>query len=116
MTLRLRCVCAPVLCAVGRIPEKLLLLWVRDAAQAIAHLHSQSPPIAHRDIKPENLLLAVDGTVKLCDFGSCSRRAGVYDTSAVRVWRWRSCRLARPCWSCRQRSVAVHTRGACDCA
>lgn len=34
------------------------------------HLHAHR--IAHRDMKVENLLVGSDGTVKLCDFGSCS--------------------------------------------
>lgn len=33
-------------------PEARLLRRFRDAALAIAHLHSQDPPICHRDIKP----------------------------------------------------------------
>lgn len=40
--------------------------------RAVAHLHSQSPPIAHFDIKPQNFLLS-GGVFKLCDFGSASR-------------------------------------------
>ena len=67
-----------------------MLQWTRDVAQAMAHLHSQSPPIAHRDIKPENFLIAIDGAVKLCDFGSCSTHSGTIDTTAV------SCRPSYP--------------------
>lgn len=33
-------------------PEARLLRRFRDAALAVAHLHSQEPPICHRDIKP----------------------------------------------------------------
>ena len=40
-----------------------------DATNAVAYLHSQSPPIIHRDIKPENLLLFGGGSLKLADFG-----------------------------------------------
>ena len=41
----------------------------RDTAAGLAYLHAQSPAIIHRDIKSMNLLLTVDKTVKLCDFG-----------------------------------------------
>ena len=36
---------------------------------AISYLHSQDPPISHRDINPGNVLIDIDGTVKLVDFG-----------------------------------------------
>jgi serine/threonine protein kinase len=57
----------------GKLSEDRVLTIFRDAAQAVTHLHRQSPPIAHRDLKVENLLLGEDGNFKLCDFGSCSR-------------------------------------------
>eukprot|EP01043_Picozoa_sp_COSAG02_P061451 COSAG02_NODE_8264_length_2638_cov_1.376920_2_plen_628_part_00 len=49
---------------------------------AIVHLHSQTPPIAHRDLKIENVLVASDGLYKLCDFGSCSTEARVFENRA----------------------------------
>ncbi|EDV92666.1 cyclin-G-associated kinase [Drosophila grimshawi] len=42
-------------------------------ARAVAHMHTQSPPIAHRDIKIENFLIGNDKQIKLCDFGSASK-------------------------------------------
>jgi serine/threonine protein kinase len=42
-------------------------LALRDTARALAFLHARG--IVHRDVKPSNLLMAVDGSVKLADFG-----------------------------------------------
>ncbi|KAF7732377.1 serine/threonine-protein kinase HAL4/sat4 [Apophysomyces ossiformis] len=39
----------------------------KQMMQGIAYLHSMG--VAHRDIKPENLLLTLDGTLKITDFG-----------------------------------------------
>ncbi|XP_034117505.1 cyclin-G-associated kinase [Drosophila albomicans] len=42
-------------------------------ARAVAHMHTQTPPIAHRDIKIENFLIGNDKQIKLCDFGSATK-------------------------------------------
>ena len=38
---------------------------------AVEYLHNASPYVVHRDLKLENVLLAADGSLRLCDFGSC---------------------------------------------
>uniref|UniRef100_A0A383WGG4 non-specific serine/threonine protein kinase n=1 Tax=Tetradesmus obliquus TaxID=3088 RepID=A0A383WGG4_TETOB len=50
-------------------------------ARAVAHMHAQSPPMAHRDLKAENVLMLPDGTWVLCDYGSATQRAQVYETA-----------------------------------
>ena len=50
----------------------LILRIFYQATKAVAHMHSQSPPIVHRDIKIENYLLGDDKKLKLCDFGSAT--------------------------------------------
>jgi serine/threonine protein kinase len=42
----------------------------------IAYMHAMAPPHAHRDLKFENILVAGDGTLRLCDFGSSSTHEG----------------------------------------
>jgi len=51
------------------IPEKEVLAWADQIANALSFLHSQEPPIVHRDIKPSNLKLMPHGLIKLVDFG-----------------------------------------------
>lgn len=51
------------------IPEKEVLAWADQIANALTFLHSQEPPIVHRDIKPSNLKLMPHGLIKLVDFG-----------------------------------------------
>jgi eukaryotic-like serine/threonine-protein kinase len=47
------------------IEERLLLF--RSVCEAVQYAHSQA--IIHRDLKPSNILVRMDGTVKLLDFG-----------------------------------------------
>ncbi len=51
------------------LPEKDVLRWASQLADALAFLHNQEPPIVHRDIKPSNLKLTPSGLLKLVDFG-----------------------------------------------
>lgn len=57
-----------------RLRETRLLRYFVDSCKGVAHLHSQSPPVAHRDLKLENVLCAANGVCKLCDFGSATTR------------------------------------------
>ena len=36
--------------------------WATNCAEAVAHLHSRSPPLIHRDLKPQNILLTKGDT------------------------------------------------------
>jgi len=51
------------------LDEQDVLSWASQMCDALAYLHSQSPPILHRDIKPSNLKVTPTGLVKLVDFG-----------------------------------------------
>ena len=51
------------------LPEKDVLTWAEQLANALSFLHIQEPPIVHRDINPSNLKLMPNGLIKLVDFG-----------------------------------------------
>jgi len=51
------------------LPEKEVLRWAAQLADALDYLHKQDPPIIHRDIKPSNLKITPNALLKLVDFG-----------------------------------------------
>lgn len=53
----------------GRLPKPEVLNWISRVCNALAYLHSQSPPIIHRDIKPANIKIQPDSRAMLVDFG-----------------------------------------------
>ena len=55
----------------GLAPSSVLA-YLSQAAEALTHLHSQTPAVIHGDVKPGNLILTKGGRVKLVDFGISS--------------------------------------------
>jgi class 3 adenylate cyclase len=53
--------------ASGPLPPKLVIGYICQTLSALSYAHQHG--VIHRDIKPGNILLALDGTVKITDFG-----------------------------------------------
>ena len=63
-----------VLSAEGRpgLSPQRVLDYVRQAGEAVDHLHAHDPPVLHQDLKPANLIRTSEGGIVLVDFGICS--------------------------------------------
>ncbi len=57
----------------GKASWQDALNWMMDAANAL--IFAQKRDILHRDVKPDNLMLAEDGSAKLCDLGLAKKSA-----------------------------------------
>lgn len=57
--------------AQGPLPVELATLVIEQCAEGLTAAHERG--ILHRDLKPANILLGVDGTVKIADFGLATR-------------------------------------------
>jgi len=51
----------------GALGHKESIHFATQIAKALSHAHSKG--IVHRDIKPQNIMIAMDGAVKVADFG-----------------------------------------------
>lgn len=57
-------------------PLGWVMFWADQLLDALAYLHSHTPPIIHRDIKPQNLKLTDENRIVLLDFGLSKTMAG----------------------------------------
>ncbi|KAI6779975.1 MAP kinase kinase kinase-like protein [Emericellopsis cladophorae] len=60
----------------GRFEESIVSSLTRQALSGLAYLHREG--ILHRDLKADNILLDVDGTCKISDFGISKKTDNIY--------------------------------------
>ena len=61
----------------GKFEEAVVSSLTRQTLNGLAYLHSEG--ILHRDLKADNILLDLDGTCKISDFGISKRSANPYN-------------------------------------
>ncbi len=55
------------------LEEALVAAWGVQVCDVLAYLHGLAPPVVYRDLKPANVMVQVNGSVKLVDFGIARR-------------------------------------------
>lgn len=64
----------------GKFDEPLVKFITRQVLEGLRYLHSNG--ILHRDLKADNLLLEIDGTCKISDFGISKKSQDIYSNDA----------------------------------
>jgi mitogen-activated protein kinase kinase kinase len=60
----------------GKFEESVVRSMTRQTLQGLAYLHAEG--ILHRDLKADNILLDLDGTCKISDFGISKKSDNIY--------------------------------------
>jgi mitogen-activated protein kinase kinase kinase len=64
----------------GKFEESVVKSLTRQTLEGLAYLHDQG--ILHRDLKADNILLDLDGTCKISDFGISKKTDNIYGNDA----------------------------------
>jgi serine/threonine protein kinase len=70
------------------VPEDKIAYVCKSLLQGLHHFHQRDRPIIHRDLKPDNVLLGLDGSVKITDFGFCARLGDGRNDERVGTAHW----------------------------
>ena len=54
----------------GPANQKTVYRWACQLCEAVAYLHTQTPPILHCDIKPSNVMITPSGDICVIDFNT----------------------------------------------
>ena len=65
----------------GRFEEKVVSSLTRQTLAGLSYLHSEG--ILHRDLKADNILLDLDGTCKISDFGISKKSDNIYGNDST---------------------------------
>lgn len=65
----------------GKFEESLVSSLTRQTLAGLAYLHTEG--VLHRDLKADNILLDVDGTCKISDFGISKKTDNIYGNDAT---------------------------------
>jgi mitogen-activated protein kinase kinase kinase len=65
----------------GKFEEEIVSSLTRQTLAGLAYLHREG--ILHRDLKADNILLDVDGTCKISDFGISKKTDNIYGNDAT---------------------------------
>ena len=65
----------------GKFEESLVSSLTRQALAGLSYLHQEG--VLHRDLKADNILLDIDGTCKISDFGISKKTDNIYGNDAT---------------------------------
>jgi serine/threonine protein kinase len=71
------------------LPPDVVLKIIRQIILAVYHLHTHK--FSHGDLKCDNVMIMLDGTIKIVDFGVTTRNGEIYHTSPLcGTFSWKS--------------------------
>lgn len=88
---------AQVLSQFGPLDEPLIARYLQQLLLGLDYLHTRQPPVLHRDIKGANILVGMNRSVKLSDFGCSKRSAGTMVQTLRGSVPWMAPEVMRQC-------------------